>query len=204
MPRWIILSIILNILSTGALHAGIPWTYSLGVSGLDYIWLDEDTGNHIQEQMVGLDIRGSAILKPMGFYYGTFLSFAWPLLNREYDLVNETSTENSSGYDLYMSFGIPFGYRWQLPRSYTAIYLGLGPSMQGLFDFDSHFWGSGGLFWEFGVETLSSEGVEISMGARMIMGWGSFATDGSRVVERPLATTSIFFIGLSWTGTRGY
>lgn len=204
MPRWILLSIILNILSTGVLHAETLWTYSLGVSGLDYTWLDEDTGNYMQEQMVGLDIRGSAILKPMGFYYGTFLSFARPLLNREYDLVDETSTENSSGYDLYMSFGIPFGYRWQLPRSYTAVYLGLGPSMQGLFDFDSHFWGSGGLFWEFGVETLSSEGVEISMGARMIMGWESFVTDGSRVAERPSATTSIFFIGLSWTGTRGY
>ncbi len=202
MKKHRFLILILCLFLPGALYAGTLWSYSLGVSGLDYTWVDEDTGNYMQEQMAGLEIRGSAILKSTGFYYGTFLNFAVPLLNWEQDLINETLTMDYSGYNFYISFGIPFGYRWKLPRSETAVYLGLGPSMQGLFDFDSHVWGSGGIFWEFGVETLSSKGVDLSVGARMIVGWGSFATDGSLVAERPLVTTSVFFIGISWTGTR--
>ncbi len=189
---------------SGVLYAETPWSYTLAVSGQDYTWTDEHSGTLIQEQMIGLEIRGSAILNPMGFYYGTYLSFGMPLVSWEYNPVDEVSTYSDSAYDFYASFGIPFGYRWVLPRSLTGVYLGLGPSFQTLFKFNDHIWGSGGVFWEFGIETIKTKGVKFSMGTRMVMAWGSFATDGSVITRQPSVTTTTFFMGLSWRGTRGY
>ncbi len=187
-----------------SLYAENPWTYSLGISGLDYNWIDENSGNLIQEQMVGLDIRGASIRNLTGFYYGSYISIARPMVYWSYEEMSDTATMDYSSYDMYMSFGIPFGYRWQMPRISSAIYLGIGPSFQSLFDFDSHLWGSGGLFWEFGFETLKSKGVSFSVGGRVIMSLGSFVTDGSYSAEAIDATGSAFFIGISWTGNRRY
>ncbi len=187
-----------------SLFAENPWTYSLGVSGIDYTWIDKDSGVILQEQMIGLDIRGASMMNLTGFYYGSFISIARPMIYWEYDNLNETSSMDYSRYDLYVAFGIPFGYRWQLPRSFNAVYLGVGPSMQSLFDFDNHLWGTGGIFWEFGFETLSTKKITLSIGGRMLIPIGSFITDGSSVAEGIDATSSVFFIGLSWTGNRGY
>ncbi len=189
---------------SGKLYAENPWTYSLGISGVDYNWVDEASGNLIQEQMVGLDIRGSSIRNLTGFYYGSYISIARPMVSWNYEEMSDTVTMDYSRYDMYLSFGIPFGYRWQMPGISSAFYLGIGPSFQGLFDFDSHLWGSGGLFWEFGFETLKIKGVSFSVGGRVIMSLGSFVTDGSSIAEAVDATGSAFFIGMSWTGNRGY
>lgn len=195
---------ILLILCTGSLVAETPWSYSVGVSSIDYTWADENSVNAFQEQMVGLEIRGSAIVEHTGFYYGTYLSFALPVFGWEIDHLNEISYVNESIYDFYTSFGIPFGYRWAFPRGRSGVYLGAGPSFQALFKFQDYMWGSGGLFFEFGFESLRSKGVSLSFGTRLIMAWGSFATDGYRYAELPTVTTTSIFLGLSWKGTRGY
>ena len=187
-----------------SLSAENPWSYSLGFTGLDLNWTDDDSGLQLQEQMVGLDIRGSAIGKPTGFYYGSFISVARPFVYWVYDDLNGEVSKGNPRYDMYLSFGLPFGYRWQMSRISSAFYLGLGPSFQSLFDFDSHLWGSGGIFWEFGFETLKEKGLSFSVGGRVIMSLGSFITDGSHTVEALDATASAFFIGISWRGNRGY
>lgn len=203
MSKRIFAATIFLMLMSAFLYSEAPWSYSVAASGHDYTWVDEDSGLYTQEQMVGLDIRGSAILNPTGFYYGTFLSFARPLIGWESEMDGEIATSIYSGYDLYAAFGFPFGFRRALPRPGTGVYIGFGPAMQALIDFDSHVWGSAGLFWEFGLEALSTRGVKLSLGARMILGWASFSTDGHDFTERPDVTTSTLYLGLSWRGTRG-
>lgn len=185
-----------------SLPAETPWSYSMNASFLDYSWTDDASGNIIQEQMLGLDIRGSAIVKPTGFYYGTYLSFAYPISTWEYDADNETESSDDSSYDLYISAGVPFGYRWAMPNGRSGAYLGGGPAFQTLFKFQDHMNGSGGLFLEFGIESLRDKGVGFSFGTRLVMAWGAFSTDGYTYSERPMVTTSSFFLGLSWKGTR--
>lgn len=198
-----VITLLLFVVVAVSLPAETPWSYSLAVSSIDYSWTDEATGNILQEQMIGLEIRGSEIVTPWGFYFGTYLSFAVPTFGWEIDTFDETVAYADSNYDFYTSFGIPFGYRWVLPRGRTGAYLGAGPSFQALFDFQDHLNGSGGLFLEFGIESLRSKGVGVSFGTRLIMGWGSFSTDGNSYTEEPVVTTTSIFLGLSWTGTRG-
>lgn len=197
--------IMIILLTTAAfsLSAETTWSYSMGVSGIDYSWTDENSGNILQVQMVGLDIRGSAIVKPVGFYYGTYLSFAIPVLMWEYDPLDDTAYSVDSSYDLYISAGVPFGYRWVLPKGRSGAYVGAGPSFQALFEFQNQMRGSGGLFFEFGIESLREKGVGVSFGTRLMMAWGSFSTDGYTYAEQPMVTTSSLFLGLSWKGTRG-
>jgi len=186
------------------LSAENPWSYSLGVSGLDLTWTDEDTGTLVQEQVFGLDIRGSSIGTPTGFYYGSYISIGRPVVHWVYDDSSDTVTMDSSRYDMYFSFGLPFGYRWQMSRLSSYFYLGLGPSFQGLVDFDNHLWGSGNIFWEFGFETLKTKGVAFSMGGRVIIPITSFVSDGSYTAEAADRAASVFFLGMSWRGQRGY
>jgi len=191
-------------ISSVSLSAENPWSYSLGIAGMDLNWTDEVTGNPVQEQIFSLDVRGSSIGNPTGFYYGSFLSIGRPVVHWVYDDLSDAVIMDSSRYDMYFAFGLPFGYRWQMSRLTDAFYLGLGPSFQGLVDFDSHLWGSGGIFWEFGFETLKTKGVSFSVGGRVIIPIASFVTDGSYTAEAVDRVASVLFIGMSWRGNRGY
>jgi len=169
---------------------------------MDCYWMDEESGILIQEQMAGVDIRGASIRSFTGFYYGTYISIGRPMFRWIYNELDDTVQMSSSQFDMYASFGIPFGYRWQFPGRSTAFYLGAGPSFLGLFDFGSHMWGSGGIFCEFGLETLKTEGIAVSIGGRVVIPLGSFITDGTYISEAMDGTSSAFTIGMSWTGNR--
>jgi len=163
--------IVICLLFSTTLFAENPWSYSLGLSGLNYDWIDDESGNLIQEKMVGLELRGASIRKPTGFYYGSYISIARPLILWEHDELSDELMMGSSRYDMYLSFGLPLGYRWKMRGIPSAFYLGIGPAFQGMFDFDSYLWGSGGLFCEFGFETLKTKGISFSIGGRINIPW---------------------------------
>ena len=198
------IGLVLIISISGSLYAENPWVYSMGISSVDYTWLDEESGAPLQEQMLGLDIRGESFRKPTEFYYGTYISIARPIMSWGYDEINDITVLDDSNYDMYVSCGIPFGYRWAMHNNSTAFYLGTGPFFQGLFDFDSYLLGSGGIFVEFGFETVKTKGISFSIGGRVNMSLGSFVTDGSYFHEAIDAASSVFFIGVSWIADRGY
>ena len=93
----------LCILLPSVLFAENPWTYSLCISGMDYISEDDTSGVHVREQMVGLDIRGASIRNLSGFYYGSYISIARPMWYRVFDEddkeVDNTSENDESNSD---------------------------------------------------------------------------------------------------------
>lgn len=193
---------LLFVSSGTALFAAAPWAYSVGFSGLDLSWEGENEDILIQEQVLGLDFRGSAILPRSGFYYGSFINFSLPLMRVVDDPLAEETVVGDSEYDFYTAFGIPFGYRWNIASGRMGVYLGAGPAMQLMIDFDHHVWGSGGMALEIGIETLKGKGVGISVGSRFLMSFGAFTVAGQDVVDAAIPLSTMFHIGISWTGER--
>ena len=196
----------LFVLSVAAASAA-PWSYSLGVSVQDITWEDEDAGGErvfVQEQAAGLDVRGSAILPNTDFYYGTFINLSAPFVRVVDHPEAEDLDYSSPTYNLSAAVGIPLGWRWRIADERMGLYVGAGPAFQMLFDFDDHWQGSGGLVLEFGLETLKTEGVGISVGTRAILPFGAFSVAAGRdeVADPVLPVGATFHVGISWTGER--
>lgn len=201
--------LILAVCYSSALSAENTWSYSFGLSGTDYVWVESGSDLMWREHLPGLEIRGSAIIKPTGFYYGNFLNVSVPFAVSMYDEILDTSETFDSVHNLYLSSGLTFGYRWELKRRGNAFFTGVGPAAMMLADFDSHIWLSGGLAFEFGMESLGNSGIRFSFTCRGITGLGSTLVDletadihGEGFYDAPIPRAVSLILGISWTAVR--
>ena len=208
LRRRILLSLLLSLSFTAAVSADNLWSYSLGLAGTDYFWVDDSGVSVWQEQLLGGELRGSAVIKPTGLYFANFVNVSVPTYLYHQDLVTGTITTYYSGHDLYSSLGLTFGYRTDL-RRLGAFFVGVGPTATAIADFDSHVWLSGGISVEFGLEFIKRKGIGFGFTSRatmplaaMLIDLEEFDAAGAGYYSAPEPTSITIVFGISWASVR--
>jgi hypothetical protein len=120
----------------------------------------------ISEGIVIAGFRNVVSPKDTGFYYGSDLSLGIPLTLYYFDDLYGFATMATED-DLFMGLKVPLGYRWPGTGRSMGFYLGAGPALQMIVDWDSAaVYGIGG-FAELGWQTNKTSNVGFHFGFQL-------------------------------------
>ena len=201
------LPVLVLLFTAASLFAENRWSYTLGLTGNELAVSSGSADTYYLQQMVGVDLRGAALLETSGFYYGTFISASFPVLLEEINPYLETTEYLTPEHDFILFTGIPFGFRSSLNTGSTGFYTGFGPAMMMSVDLDEHLWISGMVTLEMGIEHTGRKGVGFGFGLRGSLGLASILVDTRkpdqpeyRAAPDPMVLSLV--MGISWTAVR--
>lgn len=189
------------------LSADNLWSYTLGFTGSDMAVSGVSSDTYYVQQMIGVDLRGSAVLESSGFYYGTFISVSFPVSLEEINPYLETIEYLTPNHNLVAIAGVPFGFRAPLYMEEGGFYTGFGPGVMVSADYDDHLWVSGLIALEMGMEHIARKGVSLGFGLRAYVGLSSILVnlknfDQFEYSSAPDPMVLSLVMGISWTSIR--
>ena len=205
VSRYLLTAIL--VLSSANLFADNLWSYTLGFTGNDMAVSGVTPETYYLQQMLGFDLRGSAVLESSSFYYGTFINVSFPVTLEEIDPYLETVEYLTPNHNLVVITGIPFGFRASLNMGQGGFYTGVGPGVMVSADYDDHLWISGLIALEMGIEHIGRQGVGFGFGIRAYAGLASIHADLQNLDQfsyesAPDPMVLSLVMGISWTAIR--
>jgi len=160
-----------------------------------------DEGSILADQMFDVGYRLVYSPKDFGFYWGGNLTFGIPVMTMaaSYNsFIGDVSAVFSfdSGSDFFMSFKIPFGYRWE--ESFIknmGFYLGGGPALQ--LNFRNNVYTAVSVFGELGFQTNKTADIGFHMGWQFSISPLVFY-EHSGYLEEIYSVESTIQAGMSW------
>ena len=113
------------------------------------------------------------------------------------DAVRTVATEN----DLFISLFLPIGFRNYTTRSRMGVFVGVGPAVQWIQDFEGGGIGGFGVTGEIGLESNSERRITFHMGFKIGVSPLVFDSTG-RVVDDVVAFETGFKFGVAWRTKR--
>lgn len=148
-----------------------------------------DSVENVESVGLGTGIRTVTCPSETGFYSGGDLFFGLPML------VGDPSDDEFG--DLFLSFKVPFGYRWPGQNRSMGFYLAAGPDLQLLTEFNEYTYFYFSLFLELGWQTNKTRGVGFHIGLQFSI--CPYKWSESYYFFPPFPTFGQFLqIGISW------
>jgi len=133
--------------------------------------------------------------RDVGFYYGTDLVLGVPFAMAYYD--NRQLLKAPPGNDLFLGLRIPFGHRWPGDNRSMGFYLGGGPAIQMVSDWDQHTIYGLGVFGELGWQTNKLSGTGFHFGMQLSFNPFVFSAEEGPIARTVGVGASMQF-GMSW------
>ena len=158
----IIFALILSLTAAAAFGATTTNTLYFGSTGFAV----SDGINTLSKGIFVAGFRSMVNPKDTGFYYGSDLSLGIPLTLYYYDNLYGYTTMATED-DLFMGLKIPLGYRWPGTGGSMGFYLGGGPALQMIVDWDTAAVYGIGAFAELGWQTNKTSNVGFHFGFQL-------------------------------------
>ncbi|MCK5737468.1 MAG: hypothetical protein KAH21_13370 [Spirochaetaceae bacterium] len=152
-------------------------------------------GLGIAEGIITAGYRRVASPGDIGFYYGTDFTLGVPVIQEYFD--HHKVLNNAPGNDLFMSFKVPFGYRWSGKDNSMGFYLGGGPALQMVSEWDTRTIYGIGAFGELGWQTNKTAGIGFHFGLQLSISPLIYSPDQGTFSNIIGTDVSIRF-GMSW------
>lgn len=189
--------VLLAILTTAGISAETN-VYSLEFGIQDFGFLVGDL--HSSDSILVGVFRQARYPWDVGLYRATEITMGGPIatIASSEDEKVTVATEN----DFYVSLFLPFGFRTYTSRSRMGVFVGVGPAVQWIQDFQGGGIGGFGFTGEIGLESNNLNKTSFHMGFKIGMSPLVFDSNG-QILDDVMAVETAFKFGVAWRKKSG-